>query len=191
MPDFVRDKALATQWAQQLLRRDDWVILDTETTGLHGAEVVDVAVINSKGTLLVDTLICPQNPISTAASKIHGLFDADVKDAPTFPEVHMQIKDAIADKEVVIYNAPFDTRILNGVCQLHGLEQLFTTPHTFNPTVKSQRVTCAMKAYAQWYGDWNPQKGIYRWQKLTGGNHRALGDCKATLTLIERMGTIP
>ena len=51
MPDFARDKAQATQWAQQLLGRNDWVILDTETTGLHGAEVVDIAIISPQGQL--------------------------------------------------------------------------------------------------------------------------------------------
>jgi len=186
MPDFARDKALATQWAQQLLRRTDWVVLDTETTGFYGSEVVDIAIATPQAPIL-DTLICPTISIPSAASEVHGLFDADVKEAPTFPEVYEQIKDAIADKEVVIYNSGFDTKILNGVCQMHGLSKLFVEPSLISPPAKDQRISCAMQAYAQWYGDWNAKKGNYKWQKLEGGNHRALGDCLATIKLIETM----
>jgi DNA polymerase III subunit epsilon len=183
-PNLAADKESAAQWARQLLAREDWVILDTETTGLHDAEVVDIAIVNSKGEPIVDTLICPTISIPQEVSDIHGLFDADVADAPTFPEIYTNVLSAIARKEVVIYNADFDTRILTGMCRLHGLK----TP--FLPFVPPVRVSCAMKAYAMWVGEWSDRRGSYRWQKLDGGNHRALGDCLATLQLIQKMAGI-
>jgi DNA polymerase III subunit epsilon len=145
--NFVADKEAATQWARQLLTREDWVILDTETTGLHNAEVVDIAIVNPKGEPIVDTLVCPTLSIPQEVSDIHGLFDADVADAPTFPEIY--------------------------------------------PLIPPSRVSCAMKAYAMWVGEWSDRRGSYKWQRLTGGNHRALGDCLATLQLIQKMAAIP
>jgi DNA polymerase III subunit epsilon len=183
--NFAADKEAATQWARQLLAREDWVILDTETTGLHDAEVVDIAIVNPKGEPIVNTLICPTISIPAEASNIHGLFDADVADAPTFLKIYPDLLSAIVGKEVVIYNADFDTRILNEVCRLHGLK-----PPSL-PFVPPARVSCAMRAYAMWVGEWSDRRGSYRWQKLDGGNHRALGDCLATLQLIQKMAAIP
>jgi len=44
---------------------------------------------------------------------------------------------------------------------------------------------CAMDIYAQFIGEINPQTGTYKWQKLQGGDHTALGDCEATLSIIK------
>ncbi|NJO78661.1 MAG: hypothetical protein HC827_09085 [Cyanobacteria bacterium RM1_2_2] len=44
-----------------------------------------------------------------------------------------------------------------------------------------------MKWYSQWVGEWNELHGDYRWQKLPSGDHSALGDCRATLTIIQEM----
>src|SRR6185437_1044792 len=50
-------------WARELLTRDDWVVLDTETTGLDaGAEVIDLAVLDRNGTVLLETLLRPLRP---------------------------------------------------------------------------------------------------------------------------------
>lgn len=185
IPNLKADRERASQWAQQLLGRDDWVVLDTETTGLHNAEVVDIAIILPNGEPIVNTLVCPTVSIPAEVSNIHGLFDADVTDAPTFPEIYPSVLSAIAGKEVVIYNADFDTRILTGICDLHGLKTQFL------PFVPPLRVSCAMKAYAMWHGDWSHRKGGYTWQRLQGGNHRALGDCLATLEVIRKMAAIP
>jgi DNA polymerase-3 subunit epsilon len=44
-----------------------------------------------------------------------------------------------------------------------------------------------MLQYAEWFGEWNSYHQSFRWQKLQGGDHSALGDCFATLELIKRM----
>jgi DNA polymerase-3 subunit epsilon len=48
---------------------------------------------------------------------------------------------------------------------------------------------CAMLQYAKFVGEWNPRYNQYKWQKLKGGNHSALGDCLATLTLLRKMAS--
>jgi DNA polymerase-3 subunit epsilon len=78
---------------------------------------------------------------------------------------------------VVIYNAEFDTRLLDQTCQRYGLDVL---------TDGGIKFECAMLWYAQFVGDWSDYHGGYRWQPL-GGGHRALGDCQATLGVIREM----
>ena len=48
-------------------------------------------------------------------------------------------------------------------------------------------VHCAMRQYAKYCGEWNSYYNNFKWQPLSGGDHSALGDCRATLELIKRM----
>jgi DNA polymerase III subunit epsilon len=46
---------------------------------------------------------------------------------------------------------------------------------------------CAMLAYSDWIGNWNEYHGNNRWQRLPGGDHTALGDCRATLKVLRKI----
>jgi DNA polymerase-3 subunit epsilon len=170
-----RDRVSAVLWARKQLSQKDWVILDTETTGLYGAEIVEIAIIDSLGEMLLDALVKPSIPIPAGATEIHGISDAMVIDAPTFPEVY-PTDAALKDKRVLIYNSAFDIKILNYCCQLHSL-----------PVGKlAKRSDCLMERAAQWAGNWSYYHKDYRYVSLNGG-HRALGDCTAALKLIKPM----
>lgn len=164
-----------TQWAAEKLSQNV-LLLDTETTGLHKAEIVDIAIIDVNGCPLVDTLIKPKKSIPNSASRIHGITDEMVLASPTFPEVYQAIKQAIEGRLILIYNSAFDTEILAYNCQLHGL-----------PEIEYQS-ECLMLAYAEYVGEWSDYWGGYRWQRLPSGNHRALGDCQAALKVLRKMG---
>jgi DNA polymerase-3 subunit epsilon len=156
----------------------DWVILDTETTGISPQdEVVQIAVIAPDGEALLDTLVRPTRPIPSQATFIHGITDADVADAPSFPAVYARLKEVIAGKTVIIYNAPFDVRLIRQTLATHKLPA---------PGIEDEQVECAMLQYSAWIGELWPDGG-YKWQKLRGGDHTALGDCRATLAVIQRM----
>ena len=65
--------AAPVNW-NELLNRTDVLILDTETTGLGlEAEIIEIAVIDTAGAVLVDTVSLPQDDVPKAASGIHGL----------------------------------------------------------------------------------------------------------------------
>ncbi|MEG4235921.1 hypothetical protein QUA40_28375 [Microcoleus sp. Pol11C3] len=56
-----RDWVRAVKGARkQLLGPDEGLILDTETTGLDNAEIVEIAVINPLGEALLNTLVRPR-----------------------------------------------------------------------------------------------------------------------------------
>lgn len=174
-----RDRATAVRWARNILERDDWTILDTETTGLGDAEVIEIAIINCLGEPLLNTLVKPTIKIPSDSTAVHGITDEMVANAPTFPEVYPLIVQALKDQEVLIYNRSFDIRVLAYTRKLHGLAPLGLTA----------RSNCIMEWFAQWWGDWNSYWKNYRWQPLIGGGHRAMSDCIAALNVLAKMAS--
>lgn len=76
----------------QLKLRNPIVFLDLETTGINIVtdRIVEIAMIkvNVDGTEEEKSLrINPEMPIPPEASLIHGIYDEDIKEAPTFKEV--------------------------------------------------------------------------------------------------------
>ena len=174
---FAADAAEAVTWARKLLARpaDSWCILDTETTGLYDASVVQVAVLAPTGDVLLDTLVRPPIPIPADATRIHHITDAMVADAPTFAEVYPRLAEVVNGKRLVIYNVAFDWPLLELECARANL-----------PMLQPRSRSCAMEWYAPYAGEWSDYHGEYRWQRLAG-DHSALGDCRAVLRLLQRV----
>jgi len=43
------DRVRVVRWARKQLTLDNWVLLDTETTGLYNAEIVEISIISNTG----------------------------------------------------------------------------------------------------------------------------------------------
>ena len=137
-----------------------------------------MAAIDGAGNVLLDNvLIKPTIPITESACRIHGITDESVKDAQSFMDVWKDISDVIYGKLLVIYNAGFDIRMMQQSAIACGVA-LLEFPCDWND---------AMDQYSRWYGEWSDYHGSFKWQRLPGGDHTALGDCKAVLELIKRM----
>lgn len=172
------DREWVMDWARALLRRTDWVILDTETTGTSRRdEIVQIAILSCDGTVLLDTLVKPTQRIPIDATAIHGITDEDVLMAPSFPEVYKEVQSVLQGKTIVIYNAQFDIRLIQQSLAKYNLRSM---------ALDVDHVKCAMLMYSAWVGEHWPYGG-YKWQKLEFGDHTALGDCRATLELIKKM----
>ncbi|ENO74751.1 Exonuclease RNase T and DNA polymerase III [Thauera sp. 27] len=172
------------------------LVLDTETTGLgDDAEVVELAVIDCAGVVLLDTLVRPSGPVPAEAGAIHGITDAMLADAPTWSEIHARFCGLVEGRQVVIYSREFDTRVITQTARRYGLP----APQGFDLVLDPGRIHCAMQAYAEFRGEWSAEKGRYRWQKLSAAAqqqgvtvtnaHRALGDCLMTLGLVRAMAS--
>ena len=172
------------------------LLLDTETTGLgDDAEVVELAVIDCAGAVLLDTLVRPSGPVPAEAAAIHGITDAMLADAPTWSEIHDRFCDLVEGRQVVIYSREFDVRVINQTARRYGLQ----APQGFDLVLDPGSIHCAMQAYAEFRGEWSAEKGRYRWQKLSAAAeqqgvtvtnaHRALGDCLMTLGVVRAMAS--
>ncbi len=165
------------------------VFLDTETTGLGpGDEIIEIAVVDHQGVVLLDTLLSPTVPVSAGAIEVHGLQDADLLRFPSFPDILPQLAAILRDHVVVIYNADFDIAMLEQTARAYGL------PDDINVLFAVAGYHCAMLQYAVYW----KEKGRYgyRWQKLTAAIaqqgiqlpdhfqlHRALADAEMTRQL--------
>lgn len=173
--------------AKEILADPDTVILDTETTGLSNAYIVDLAVIR-KGGIVFNTLVDPQVRIPKDASAIHGIYNRHVRDAPTFTDLwSMGLADVLKNKRVVIYNVPYDM----GVIQ-HEMKRL---DDTYDITVRTED---ALTLYQRWYFGGSARSGRGQTKLTTAhcdapacvaavstheeaGAHRAYADCLATV----------
>lgn len=173
-----------------VIRSGNYVVLDTETTGLdERAEICQIAIIDSAGKVLLDTLVKPQNPIPSQATRVHGITNAMVKDSPNFINVAQAVWDACQGKTVIVYNADYDFRLL--AQSEYACEPIAVSDwHTL-------KRECAMLKFAKLYGEWSDYRGDWKWQTLTTaarhymlpvqGAHSALGDCQMTLALVKAM----
>ncbi len=93
-------------------------IFDLETTGINTAKdrIVEIAIIRVEpdGTEITKTWrVNPEMPIPIEASKVHGIYDADVSDAPTFKEIAKEIFELIHDADLAGFNSNrFDVPLL-------------------------------------------------------------------------------
>ena len=194
MADPARREAISRQ-ARAWLEANA-LILDTETTGLgDDAEVVELALVDCAGAVLLDTLVRPSGPVPAEAAAIHGITDAMLAGAPTWSEILARFCDLVEGRQVVIYNREFDVRVIRQTAHRYGLP----APQGFDLELDGSAVHCAMQAYAGFHGEWSEEKGQYRWQRLSAAAaqqgvtvtnaHRALGDCLMTLGVVRAMAS--
>lgn len=171
-----------------IIKSGDYLILDTETTGLgRGSEICQIAIIDSTGAVLLDTLVKPVRGIPAEATAIHGITETMVKDAPMWE--HFTVRNLIQGKNVIVYNADYDVRML-----YQATQAVTKTPFEWRRIANWH---CAMEAFAKIYGDWNDYHKSYRWQKLSTAcdyykiksvdAHNALADCLMTLEVCKKM----
>lgn len=171
-------------WARHLVEHGNFVILDTETTGLniYSDEPVQIGIIDSTGNTLLDTLVKPRCPIGSQAAAVHGITAKRLTDAPDFADVYPQIFAAVNGHVGVVYNMEYDILLLNRTVSRRGITESSDTLRFLFGALSWQ---CAMVTYAAFVGE--RRGGSYRYQPLPGGDHSAVGDCRATLELIQRM----
>ena len=166
----------------------NYVILDTETTGLTGAsKIVEVAVIDSHGAVLLNTLVNPgRSPIQSAATEIHGITRDDVRGKPTFSELWPQLSTILESHELALtYNADFDFRLMEQSLEHDDdIRRLREIPNA-----------CIMQAYTGWWRAQDPRNDSTSYRSLKQAAeecgvqaqnepHRALDDCETTRQLL-------
>jgi DNA polymerase-3 subunit epsilon len=150
------ERRQAIEIARRRLKRRP-VYLDTETTGLGpAAEIVEIAIIDHDGSVLLDELVRPTTSIPPDAVAIHGITDQMVRDSQAWPELWPEVEDILRGKDLAIYNADFDVRMMQQTHQRHWLTW----------RMPAQDLFCIMQLYARYFGKWDSLRQSFRWQSL-------------------------
>lgn len=165
------------------------LFLDTETTGLDDqAQIIELAISDSQGTILLETKLRPSVSIDPEAEDVHGLTIEFLANAPTWPEVSDQVRKILCGRALVIFNADFDTRMFRQTAAAYG------EPVEWVSELKTH---CAMYLAADAFGPTNRHGSIsladavdFAGVTWRGAAHGAVADTLATVDLVQAIGSI-
>ncbi|ECB4441240.1 3'-5' exonuclease [Salmonella enterica subsp. enterica serovar Typhimurium] len=161
----------------------DPLFLDTETTGLgNTAQALEIGLVNARGETVYHTRLKPTVSIEPGAAAVHGISEAELADAPSWPDVAAQLQQHIGSRPLVIFNMDFDMRIMKQTSSAHNDQADW---------LNALKVYCAMRLSAGYYGATNRygtislasaagQAGL-SWQ---GQAHSALADAVMTVGVV-------
>jgi len=158
-----------------------FVIIDTETTGLHpggGDRLIEVAAIRAAGPVVVATFssfIHPRRAIPAEATRVNGIRDDMVVAAPPAPRVLPLLTAFSAGDTLVFQNARFDLAFLNHELGHAGL------PAMTNPVLDTRLMARLFWPGLESYG--LGRLASHAGMPLPGTRHRALADCELTLAV--------
>ena len=173
--------------ARTLLGRPDVLIAATKKTSFQpSAEVIEVALIDTAGTVRLDLVVLPTGTITREATAAHGIDREELQrlNAPHYRDVHTEIAVHLSAAEVVLaYDAPLEQRALHRTAAGYELEL----------PVADWR--CVRIAYSEYHGladrkegglrHWTlPQAARREGIPLAKPHLRALGDCRTILDLL-------
>jgi DNA polymerase III epsilon subunit family exonuclease len=162
----------------------DYVAFDLETTDkeIGDCEIVEIAAVRVRNRVIVEQfqrLVRPGKPISRKASEVHGYYDADVCDEPTFEQVWPEFRAFVGDDLLVAHNGQeFDMPVLRRLARgLPGVESLMfydTLPLARSLLDESAR----LEHLAQRFG------------VDLGRSHHALDDASALVGVMRHLGAL-
>jgi DNA polymerase III subunit epsilon len=164
-------------------------LIDVETTGVNPDtdRIVELGiVVGQRGEVIRrhNWLINPEMAISAEAEAVHGISNADVKNAPTFAQLAEEIVAALSGSVPAAYNASFDRGfVLAELSRTRPeLEASMSRSVTWlDPLVWAREVHSDQKSRA--LGDVAARLGI----RLENA-HRASDDAEAALHVLYALG---
>ncbi|WP_236686930.1 ATP-dependent DNA helicase DinG [Ornithinibacillus contaminans] len=169
-----------------------YVVVDLETTGNSSAnqdKIIEVGIVVIENDQIVDefsTMLSPGKEIPPFITKLTGITDEDVKQAPTFQEMADTIVHLFENSYLIAHNVPFDLGFLNAELTAIGKRRLH------NPVIDTVELTRILYPQAPGY-----KLGILaEYLAITHDNpHRALSDAYVTaklfINLMQKLSSLP
>ncbi len=160
----------------------EFTVFDIETTGLSSykdkiTEIGAVKVVNGKIAEKFSTFVNPQVHISDEITKLTGIDDSMVADAPTIEEVLPKFIKFFGDSVLVAHNAMFDTSFIRKAAERAGLPAIENTVLDTLELAKSLL----------------PNLGKHKLDIVANhlsielnGHHRAVNDAQCTAEILEK-----
>jgi DNA polymerase III epsilon subunit len=155
------------------------IFFDTETTGLikNAAlnlklqpRIIEIGMVTDTGEQF-SQLLDPGQQLRPIITKITGITDDDLKDAPTFDEIYSDLVEFMdGQDEMVAHNMPFDRQMLEFELRRMDVQKEFCWPAELIDTVQMAK---------PFYGG-RYKKLDFLYQDLIGDfkqTHRAIEDC--------------
>lgn len=106
-----------------LLNPSEYVILDTETTGIeYDDEVIQLTCLDVAGNVLYDGYFNPTKTSHWAAAKKHKLSKYFLAKQPEWRDEWPKISSLLQGKTILAHNSDFDQRLIQQTCQRYELE---------------------------------------------------------------------
>ncbi|KKQ67633.1 MAG: polymerase III subunit epsilon, DNA polymerase III subunit epsilon protein [Candidatus Peregrinibacteria bacterium GW2011_GWF2_38_29] len=155
-----------------------FIAIDLETTGLDvvADQIIEIGAVKFDKSGIKEefqTLVNPNIQIPPEVTRITGISNSDLENAPQAHHVTEKLKVFIGDLPFVVHNADFDITILR--------RAIFEFPNEYFDTITfSQILLPRMRSYSL--------ETLSRTFKLTHEEkHRALSDAKATAALFNML----
>lgn len=165
----------------------DYVVFDLETTGISDRrdQIIEISAIKVVGGSVVEefsSLVNPLQPIPYYATRVNGITDAMVADAPILDTVLADFFRFVGDMVLVGHNIhTFDMKfIYRDAMRLYGK----IPDNDYIDTLYMSR-SCLPKLAHHRLVDLADYYGI-----STVGAHRALNDCRMNQQVYEMLGTL-
>ncbi|NQU98405.1 3'-5' exonuclease [Candidatus Woesearchaeota archaeon] len=161
---------------------DKYTILDIETTGLsrYTNEITEIAAIKMKGNKVIEefqTLINPGVPIPKFITRLTGIDDEMVKDAPSIEKALPRFLKFLGSTTIVAHCATFDYGFLSHKAEKH-----------LKTSIENKRL-CTRKLANRLVPDLPSKKLMHLCTLFRIKNeqaHRAMGDTRATLRIFKK-----
>ena len=120
---------------------DEYIVFDIETTGLNPntEKITEIGACRVRGGKVVEkfhTMVNPQKPIPEEISRLTGITDDMVKDAPLIDSVLADFIDFCGSyPTLVAHNAKFDCSFIDMECKNHDIDFAYSSIET-SPVVQ-------------------------------------------------------
>lgn len=154
-----------TEWTEL-----NYAVVDVEGNGQQPPDLVELAIVKIEKGIIKEPmswLIKPDQPIRSFATKIHGIKNKDVEDAPSFSTIKTEVFQLLDGSPFVAHNAHIDIGALQTKMKDWEPGEVFDTlklARRLRPGLKSYSLGALVKSFSLADGltsELTPHRAVY------------------------------